>query len=381
MRQLLSKDLGLRHSEYSFEDAIDCAAYGQWTAELAPLAAGREQGKAAVGNRSGRAWWVRGRSCTGDLAPPECVYDELAPCRHIRAGGTQCKYVCYTLSVAMALQRFLHSQRARMLLLEDDVCLTPALFDEAGKATLSQLAGATASWDMAKIGHCSPCDHQIDRTGAANGYAGCLAQPRGPDRIFAGTAPANRLSPDLGFSFCAHALGLTRVGARRLLRLIFPVTMIFDDTLMLLAGGFGTEARQIALRYLHLPDPSALRAVHVPIQLFAQWSRHPSPPAGLGVTFCKATASCDLANSSRTAPNMTCYALANPDLLLGYCGCSSRHCQMGKCNWQGLRRHYEQFGHGRPRACPGAAAGEAPEEKPPKKWTGEGWRHCELGGG
>ena len=55
-----------------------------------------------------------------------------------------------------------------------------------------------------------------------------------------------------------------------MLTLAYPVSMVFDDLLMLLGGGFGPAALKIALDVLGLRSENELRAYHTRYSLFSQ---------------------------------------------------------------------------------------------------------------
>lgn len=233
MKRLLESTLGLKTTDHSMIDALDCEEYGRWQgSQLLDLA--------HVSARSGSpdaAWWLTEQTCVGPLAPPYCLHPGFEPCRNVSAPGLAepCKYVCYTLSVAIALRAFLASNHTRILLLEDDVCPTPALVHAA--PILSKLR-TSSGWEVVRLGHCHPCDGTLDRPSRFNGYASCVWGDHGHHSVPLETPDwePNVLHSSLGKLFCAHALGMSRRGAEQLLRLAFPVSAVFDDMLAALGG-------------------------------------------------------------------------------------------------------------------------------------------------
>lgn len=233
MKRLLESTLGLETTDHSMIDALDCEEYGRWQgSQLLDLA--------HVSARSGSpdaAWWLTEQTCVGPLAPPYCLHPGFEPCRNVSAPGLAepCKYVCYTLSVAIALRAFLDSNHTRILLLEDDVCPTPALVHAA--PILSKLR-TSSGWEVVRLGHCHPCDGTLDRPSRFNGYASCVWGDHGHHSVPLENPDwePNVLHSSLGKLFCAHALGMSRRGAEQLLRLAFPVSAVFDDMLAALGG-------------------------------------------------------------------------------------------------------------------------------------------------
>ena len=237
MARLLHGSLALPPHVVHFFDAIDCDAYGSWSPSLFGGTAAAEG-----------SWWLTQQSCDirgADSAPPRCLHPTFEPCRVARGAEAagKCKYVCYTLSVAAALHAFLKSNRSRMLLVEDDICLTPAL---ASATTLLRRFEHSSTWDIIKLGHCDPCDGVHDQRSLFGGHAACVGgradnkasvPPRGAgDAADLSSSMKNVVHTSIGKTFCAHALGLTRRGAEQLLRLAFPVSAVFDDILAALGG-------------------------------------------------------------------------------------------------------------------------------------------------
>jgi len=279
---MLGSTLALTPSEWSFPYAFDCANYGQWK-DTGILQRSQTSGHPA----NLTAFWMQQRRCHGNLSPPECYHPDFEPCLSPAAEGfPRCKYVCYTLSVASTLHTFLASNHTRMLLLEDDVCLTSALADS--RPLLLQLSSSTR-WSIAKLGGCHPCDLAGDFETLVGGYATCWANANRRPPMDVELDVPNELKGSLGKSFCAHALGFTRLGAKNMLRLAFPVSTVFDDILMLLGGGFGHEALQSTLKFMSLSSERQLGAVHARHSLFSQWSRQQSyekPTAGFDQVGC-----------------------------------------------------------------------------------------------
>ena len=282
--RLLEEQLALSSAEWSFAPSVDCAAYGLW--QGVPLLHEHER-ETRAGNQS--VFWMRQRPCGRSLGPPDCHHPQFSECLRPGADGVgRCKYVCYTLSVASALHGFLHSNYSRMLLLEDDVCVTSALADsEPLLRGLRASKHRTHGWDVAKLGGCHPCDGAEDDDTLVDGYAKCWEHPsERPSMTFPLSSP-NEIKKTLDKTFCAHALALSRRGAELMLRLAFPVSAVFDDVLMLLGGGFGAGAQKAAIEFLSLGSEGELHAYHTKYSLFSQWSRQRrTQPVGLGKIKC-----------------------------------------------------------------------------------------------
>lgn len=304
MRRLLEGRLGLRAgADFTFVDAAPCADYSR----LQPVAPPRSRGTDVEPvPRAGTAWWLHPESCPAGATapsalPPHCLSPEMEPCRRLlsaQRAKRECGEVCYSLSVVRALRHHLQTNRSRVLLLEDDVCATPHLLH--ARRALSTLRGMR--WHVAKLGHClmerkgvAPLPAALGRTNASR----TLAEPRCVGAATDGGAtggtstrvaslgqaapPGNHVQSTPGRSFCAHALGVDREGARRLLRLAFPVRSVFDDVLYTLAGGLGADVQASALAAAGLRSAEALGAVHLKYSLFAQLSRAaPGGGAALG---------------------------------------------------------------------------------------------------
>mmetsp|Transcript_13268 Transcript_13268/g.39164 ORF Transcript_13268/g.39164 Transcript_13268/m.39164 type:complete len:324 (+) Transcript_13268:110-1081(+) len=269
---MLLRELGLGVDSISFPPAVDCAAWGRW-----PEAAVARHG----GANSSSTWWLHSLPCKKTAerhqmaAAGGCLRTEFDACRRVaRSPAGQsldeglrgdavrlCGGVCYTLSVAAALRDFLVGNGTRMLLLEDDSCATEHLLRRSGDL-LGKLAQGRNQWAIARIGHC------FDRR--AGRGAVCLGNRSVED---AERSVPVELLPGIGRSFCAHALGVTREGAERLLRLAFPVSAYFDDMLYALAGGYGESAQQVALERAGVRSAAELRAFHSSSSLFGQHSK------------------------------------------------------------------------------------------------------------
>lgn len=221
----------------------------------------RENSDAHGGRR--HAWWLQSRTCRpAEQDRTSCLVKEMLHCRHVGSLGSRrnCGEVCTTLSMVNALQRFVsRNSTQRMLILEDDVCPTVAL---GSMRLLAELA--TRPWSLAKLGHCY---------GGDLSEGSCDATSKASQQAVRRSRPTFR--DGLGSSFCAHALGVDRMAARRLIALAFPVPMVWDDLLRLLSGQWREAASSLdaGLRRIGLRSATALGAVHTSHSLFAQLSR------------------------------------------------------------------------------------------------------------
>ena len=276
MKTLLTSRFQLHSHEFSFSDAFDCNSSLPATWERSPLLTDQSARAMRAAAPKGALWYVNNEMCTDSRGPPGCLHADFSEC--LSGGGCRYKYICYTLSVASALHSFLHaSNHSRTLLLEDDVCPTYAL-SHAGPL-LTHVAH-DAAWDAIKIGHCDPCDNGLSLD---SGFAACIplhstlpTSDRRPQR--------NAIRTTLARTYCGHALGLTKRGARALLRLSVPVSTVFDDILMQLGGGFGSASQQNALQFAGLQSEGDLRSLHVEASLFGQVSKHSRVDYGSAVS-------------------------------------------------------------------------------------------------
>ena len=194
MQRLLTQQLGLAVSEWSFAPAVDCARYGRWRG-VPLLGDSRDTQESPQlhtwgGNQdydqtnATTAYWMQQRRCSSmgpSAAPPLCIHPQFSPCMDAAAqsvdGFRTCKYVCYSLSVASAIHTFLLSNFSRMLLLEDDVCLTSALLDSEallrslGSFSRHKVVGPSKPWSVVKLGGCYPCDKDVDDDTLVGGYS------------------------------------------------------------------------------------------------------------------------------------------------------------------------------------------------------------------
>lgn len=276
VRELGQFDLHLGR-DFEFVDAVDCHTYGRWPfiSELQSVL-GRDN------NSSGRQIvpWMR-KPCNGTWHP-SCSDQEHRHCMRSRmkaeVAAKRCGEICYSLSVARALQQFLASNRSRILLLEDDICATPYLYHAPG--LLTRLA-AERRWNVVKMGHCFL--NEGKRGGGNITEPECATAVPSTQQI--GTSHGNHIYNSVGNSFCAHALGLSRHGAQALLRLGFPVAIVFDDVLAALGGRLGPRHQSQALRAAGLHSTSELGARHLKHSLFGQLSRQLRPTGGGATTF------------------------------------------------------------------------------------------------
>ena len=259
MRDLLEGHFGLSEArgEFTMVPAVDCAEYGRWGST--PWL--RENSDAHGGRH--HAWWLQSRTCRpAEQDRTSCLGKEMLHCRHVGSLGSRrnCGEVCSPLSMVNALQRFVsRNSTQRMLILEDDVCPTVAL---RSMRLLAELA--TRPWSLAKLGHCY---------GGDLSEGSCDATSKASQQAVRRSRPT--LRDGLGWSFCAHALGVDRMAARRLIALAFPVPMAWDDLLLLLSGQWRERASSLdaGLRRIGLRSATALGAVHTSHSLFAQLSR------------------------------------------------------------------------------------------------------------
>ena len=270
MRALL-RLLAVPPDRYTLFEGAACQNWGRW--DSVPLLKREREG--ATGGHAGR-WWLppvrRGTSsnlCTladeKALAPPPSLFSRFPPpprpyclrARYARcivnpgsgaALPRMCNELCYTLSVAGALDAFVRSpdvrpvdsQRtdARALLLEDDICATTALLRHDGRTLVRELSAAGAP-DVVKLGDCYRGVEGIvpkrrTLSAAEQLTTGACAAPKG-GRAAAGplrNATRNALLDGVPrTSYCTHALGVTRRAAAHLLAQAFPASDVFDGLL------------------------------------------------------------------------------------------------------------------------------------------------------
>jgi uncharacterized protein YceK len=263
------RELGLlnlhQHTDFEFVDAADCRTYGRW-AFLLELSEAVQRNH----NESGRQIvpWMR-KPCNGTWHPT-CSDHEHRPCMRRRmkpdVAARRCGEICYSISVARALHHFLASNRSRALLLEDDVCATAYL--HSAQPLLLRIA-ALRQWNVVKMGHCFLDEGASGGGNITEPTCATSADPAAPTP----GVHSNQVYNSIGNSYCAHALGLTRQGARALLRLGFPVSAVFDDVLAALGGRSGPRLQSQALRVAGLRSASELGARHFRHSLFGQLSR------------------------------------------------------------------------------------------------------------
>jgi len=277
-RQWVADELGrfgLRlGADFSFVDAADCRTYGRWDF-LPELQAALPRNHNASGQQA--VPWMR-KPCNGTWHP-SCSDVEHRRCLRRTMGpdlaAKRCGEICYSLSVARALQQFLASNRSRTLLLEDDICATSYL--RRSRPLLARMA-AEHRWKVVKMGHCflNEGRRNITEPVCARGNAPANLAPNGH---------SNHLMAGLGNSFCAHTLGLTRKGASALLRLAFPVSAVFDDILAALGGRFGPRHQLQTLRAAGLQTLDDLGARHFKYSIFGQLSRQGGQSGGVQAGF------------------------------------------------------------------------------------------------
>ena len=222
--------------------------------------------------RSNRAdWWLAPSLCPannsdfglGGASSPPCLQRRYSRCAAATTRGVLprfCNELCYTLSVVAALDDFLRSGFQRALLLEDDICATPALVLPSTRRALYWMRTNPAAWDAIKLGDCYrglrevPAHYQPSEAEAlVTGQ--CAASPGVGGE---GWRARNALLDRIPRGQCSHALAVSRRMARQIVDQAFPVSDVFDN---LLVSHF---ARQAA----HLAEPLRMRAFN--LSLFAQ---------------------------------------------------------------------------------------------------------------
>jgi hypothetical protein len=233
MRALL-EDLGLPPSRVTMFYGASSREWGTW-----PGVTFLQEKRRAEPN-----WWMAPKLCAvgettglGGPDPPPCLQAKYERCLQGPVNGTLvrvCNELCYTLSVVSALDDFLrHPEHKRALILEDDVCATPALLSAEGRRRMWWLRSHTSEWDLVKLGDC---------------YRGLPVvpkkhRPKGVELLTSGTCAAsgggregpqmqNALIPGVPWGYCTHALGVSRRMARHIVKNAFPATDVFDSLLV-----------------------------------------------------------------------------------------------------------------------------------------------------
>lgn len=166
------------------------------------------------------------------------------------------------MSVVAALDDFLRSGFQRALLLEDDICATPALLSSSTRRSLYWMRTNTAEWDVVKMGDCYRGLREVP----------AHHQPSDAERLTTGTcasvAAANESAPTqrtrnsllryLPRGQCSHALAVSRRMASQIVEQAFPVSDVFDN---LLVSHFARQAGSVE-------PPLLTRAFN--LSLFAQ---------------------------------------------------------------------------------------------------------------
>ena len=236
MRSLLEDDLGIPRERVTLFNGASSREWGTW-----PGVAFLQQQRRASAN-----WWMAPRLCAvgettglGGPDPPPCLQAKYARCLQGPVNGTlvrMCNELCYTLSVVSALDDFLrHPERKRALILEDDICATPALLSADGRRRLWWLRSHESEWDLVKLGDCYRGLPVVPKryvpTSGELLTSGTCASP--------GAAPSDRVSQlpnallaGIPWGYCTHALGVSRRMARHIVQNAFPVTDVFDSLLV-----------------------------------------------------------------------------------------------------------------------------------------------------
>ena len=236
MRSLLEDDLGIPRERVTMFHGASSREWGTW-----PDVAFLQQQRRAAAN-----WWMAPRLCAagettglGGPGPPPCLQARYARCLQGPVNGTlvrMCNELCYTLSVVSALDDFLrHPERKRALILEDDICATPALLSTDGRRRMWWLHSHASEWDLVKLGDCYrglpfvPKRHQPTQGELLT--SGTCASP--------GSAASGRISElpnallaGIPWGYCTHALGVSRRMARHIVKNAFPATDVFDSLLV-----------------------------------------------------------------------------------------------------------------------------------------------------
>lgn len=236
MRSLLEDDLGIPRERVTMFNGASSREWGTW-----PDVTFLQQQRRAAAN-----WWMAPRLCAvgettglGSPGPPPCLQARYARCLQGPVNGTlvrMCNELCYTLSVVSALDDFLrHPERKRALILEDDICATPALLSADGRRRMWWLHSHASEWDLVKLGDCyrglpfvpkrhqpSPGELLTSGTCAPPGSAVSGRISELPNALLAG----------IPWGYCTHALGVSRRMARHIVKNAFPATDVFDSLLI-----------------------------------------------------------------------------------------------------------------------------------------------------
>lgn len=235
MRQILVEQLGLPPSKITTFYGASSREWGTWP-DVPFL---RKQRQPAVPN-----WWLSPKLCAvGDYTglggpdPPPCLQSKYERCLRPVNGSLPrvCNELCYTMSVVSALDDFLSSsEHQRALILEDDICVTPALLSATTRKKLWWLRAHASQWDLVKLADCYrglqvvPKKHKPD--GVELLTSGTCASPDTAAPV--ATAPPNELLPGVPWGYCTHALGVSRRMAHHIVANAFPVTDVFDSLLI-----------------------------------------------------------------------------------------------------------------------------------------------------
>ena len=254
MRSLLEDDLGIPRARVTMFYGASSREWGTW-----PGVAFLQQQRRAAAN-----WWMAPTLCTagsttglGGPNPPPCLQARYARCLQGPVNGTlvrMCNELCYTLSVVSALDDFLrHPEHKRALILEDDICATPALLSTDARRQMWWLHSHASEWDLVKLGDCYrglpvvPKKHQP--AGVELLTSGTCAPPgsaaRGGDEL----QLPNALLAGIPWGYCTHALGVSRRMARHIVKNAFPATDVFDSLLVSHLAPQQGPQRMLTLNY------------------------------------------------------------------------------------------------------------------------------------
>lgn len=223
-------------------------------------------------------WWLMPSLCPennsdlglGAASRPPCLQRRYSRCLAAQSRLPRfCNELCYTLSVVAALDAFIQSGHKRALLLEDDICATPALFTASTRKALYWMRMNTGEWDAVKLADCYrwlhvvPKDHRPSEVERLT--TGTCASPPDANTNAQGARPRNAILSAVPRGQCSHALAITRRMAIHMVEQAFPVSDVFDNLL------FAHFARQASNLGMHM------RAFN--LSLFAQVAKVQSPSA------------------------------------------------------------------------------------------------------
>ena len=254
MRSLLEDDLGIPRARVTMFHGASSRRWGTW-----PDVAFLQRERRAAAN-----WWMAPKLCAAGTAiglggpdPPPCLQARYARCLHGPVNGTlvrMCNELCYTLSMVSALDDFLsHPEHKRALILEDDVCATPALLSTDTRRLMWWLRSHVSEWDLVKLGDCYrglsvvPKYHQP--VGVELLTSGTCAPPGSTASSHRKLQQPNLLLAGIPWGYCTHALGVSRRMARHIVKQAFPTTDVFDSLLLSHLAPQQGPRRMLTLNY------------------------------------------------------------------------------------------------------------------------------------